>query len=95
MLFSDSEDVLNEVVEETPLLIDLPKLPEDPFLSPYLANDDLFKHLPPVHIVVCYHKNKLFKYVILWNLNCILNLYTIFFFLLKVKLKIIFTLPTL
>lgn len=51
---SDSEDFLNEVVEETPLPIDLPKLPEDPFLSPYFANDDLFKQLPPVHIVVCY-----------------------------------------
>jgi len=50
--FSDSEDALNEVVEETPLPIDLPKLPEDPFLSPYFANDDLFKQLPPIHIVV-------------------------------------------
>ncbi|XP_022178761.1 hormone-sensitive lipase [Myzus persicae] len=48
---SDSEDALNEVVEETPLPIDLPKLPEDPFLSPYFANDDLFKQLPPIHIV--------------------------------------------
>jgi len=50
--FSDSEDALNEVVEETPLPIGLPKLPEDPFLSPYFANDDLFKQLPPIHIVV-------------------------------------------
>ncbi|VVC30257.1 Hypothetical protein CINCED_3A008389 [Cinara cedri] len=48
---SDSEDALNEVVEEKPLPMDLPKLPDDPFLSPYFANDDLFKHLPPVHIV--------------------------------------------
>jgi hypothetical protein len=53
-IFSDSEDALNEVVEETPLPIDLPKLPEDPFLSPYFASDDLFKELPPVHIVVCF-----------------------------------------
>jgi len=29
----------------------LPKLPEDPFLSPYFASDDLFKQLPPIHIV--------------------------------------------
>lgn len=50
--FSDSEDALNEVVEEIPLPIDLPKLPEDPFLSPYFASDDLFQLLPPVHIVV-------------------------------------------
>lgn len=57
LFHSDSEDVLNEVVEEKPLPIDLPKLPEDPFLSPYFANDDLFKKLPPVHIVVCYHMN--------------------------------------
>lgn len=55
--FSDSEDALNEVVEETPLPIDLPKLPDDPFLSPYFANDVLFKQLPPVHIVVCYQIN--------------------------------------
>lgn len=50
--FSDSEDALNEILEESPLSIDLPKLPEDPFLSPYLASDDLFKQLPPVHIMV-------------------------------------------
>jgi len=66
---SDSEDALNEVVEESPLPIDLPKLPEDPFLSPYLAGDDLFKQLPPVHIVVrlkickCYFRNS--------NVKCI------------------------